>query len=663
MTVPDRRGAAAALMPGAPGPPPQDAAAGARRPAHAEPRTPDELHTDLRRLRALLAGRQPAEAQTGLVSVENGREMLAGTTVIALQTRFVARPNGLLIPAGAAPMPLDLASVYLTGDEVFGVAPSPAVTVDELGRMPFPFVLAFVAATLAEHRNPGVPSDQLDLAFAERWLAGPARVRVRNLLRNPLRRLIVPQALYVLVKLAARYSPDAALPGTAAPRPAIALFGALGVVDDEHASLDHQDHVIDTEVTPLVSRLLANQHLNKPLDEDHLMARFVRQWLELPAERAGERRVLDLEQTFADVTGVPLRDVLVVAVPLWARAALGQPYVPPEYVAVPGWSRERVSRALDVFSADPVTLRGAFLEETEEDGAAWTFSALERYPVVRFDDGALLVVDRNLLVRRIFGGLTVYDITDPLDRGDRAAQKRADRVRGCVQNLAEVYALELLEDVAGAPGDLSGSRVFGEKALQAAFSRKGRRLADAAVDYGDAWVVAEITTSKLKRASVAASPEALSDDLDKLVGKVEQLDSTIAALRAEESALTGAPAIPGRRFHPLLVVAEGFPVNPVSTELLRQRVRHRGLLTGADVAPLEVVDTVELAMLQALTEQGGPSMRDVLAGKERAVFYRASVRDYLLRECAYQPRRATRVAELMHRALGVALDALRPHAA
>lgn len=140
------------------------------------------------------------------MSVENGREMLAGTTVIALQTRFVARPNGLLIPAGAAPMPLDLASVYLTGDAVFGVAPSPAVTIDELGRMPFPFVLAFVAATLADHRNPGVPSDQLDLAFAERWLAGPALVRVRNLLRNPLRRLIVPQALYVLVKLAARYS-------------------------------------------------------------------------------------------------------------------------------------------------------------------------------------------------------------------------------------------------------------------------------------------------------------------------------------------------------------------------------------------------------------------------------------------------------------------------
>jgi len=64
-------------------------------------------------------------------------------------------------------------------------------------------------------------------------------------------------------------------------------------------------------------------------------------------------------------------------------------------------------------------------------------------------------------------------------------------------------------------------------------------------------------------------------------------------------------------------------------------------------------------MMQALAEQGGPSMRDLFAGKERAVFFRASVRDYLLRDCGYQPRRATRVGELMHKALGPALEALR----
>jgi hypothetical protein len=135
------------------------------------------------------------------------------------------------------------------------------------------------------------------------------------------------------------------------------------------------------------------------------------------------------------------------------------------------------------------------------------------------------------------------------------------------------------------------------------------------------------------------------------------------ALRAEESALTGAPAHPVRRFYPLLVAAEGFPVNPISTEHLRARVRERGLLTGPDVAPLEVVDTVELAMLEGLAEQGGPSMRDVLAGKERALFHRMSVRDYLLTECRYQPERPERVQELLDKAWEPAMDALRPPSA
>jgi hypothetical protein len=129
---------------------------------------------------------------------ENGQEMLAGIKVRALRTRFVWRSSGLLISVAAVPTPLDPASVYLTGDEAFGIAPLAGGDRKELGRMPFPFVLAFVAATLADQRNPGVPPGPLDLTFAERWLAPPALLRMPNLLRNPLRRLIVPQAQCVV---------------------------------------------------------------------------------------------------------------------------------------------------------------------------------------------------------------------------------------------------------------------------------------------------------------------------------------------------------------------------------------------------------------------------------------------------------------------------------
>ena len=101
------------------------------------------------------------------------------------------------------------------------------------------------------------------------------------------------------------------------------MFGALGVLDEDvEDGLEDSDRVINTEVGAFTGRLLANQYMNKPLDEVHLMARFVRQWLELPRERSGERRVVDLQQAFADATGVALDDLLVVTAALWARSLM-----------------------------------------------------------------------------------------------------------------------------------------------------------------------------------------------------------------------------------------------------------------------------------------------------------------------------------------------------
>jgi hypothetical protein len=108
----------------------------------------------------MLTGREPAELRSSLVPVEDGREMLAGTTARLLQVPFVARPDGLLLPATAVPMPLHLVGVYITAAEVFGMTPSPAVIAEQLERTSFGAVLNFLASTLALHRRPGVPVER-----------------------------------------------------------------------------------------------------------------------------------------------------------------------------------------------------------------------------------------------------------------------------------------------------------------------------------------------------------------------------------------------------------------------------------------------------------------------------------------------------------------------
>jgi len=614
-----------------------------------QPATIGELRAGLRQMHGVFTGREPAEVRTGVVPIGEDRVMVTGSTAPAIHSTFVARASGLLVPASAVPTPLNGVVVYITGEELFGVPPSPEWTVDELRRTPFAGVLDFVAGTLAVYRNPGVGVRPADRQFAERWLAGDALVRARNLLRDPSRRLVVPQGLFVLAKLAAFHSPDAVLPGVETGRPHAAVFGALTAIDTGLPDPADVDLVVDTDVGEFASHMVANQHFNHPGDEVHLMARFVRQWLQLPGELAADRQVVDLPRLYREVTGAALDDVLAVGVLLWAAAVNGTPRILPDGLAGLGWDTERLEAVLRLFVAEVPTLRVLLQKETVEHGLIWAFSRLGQYPVVRLDDGALLVLDMQLLCRRLFGGLTIFDITAPLDDGGPEQKKLARRVRGCVAHLAEVYALEVLASLtASGP---ACRRVFDDAALQRAYRRKGRRIADAAVDYGDAWVVAEVTTTTLKRESVAAvSTDALSADLDKLVDEVEQIDHTIAALRADETRLTGAPAAPTQRFYPLLVVADGFPVNPITVEWLRQRVTLRGLLTGPDTAPLEIVDTVELEMLEGLAECGGPSLCDVLAGKEHAHLYRTSLRDYLIFEAGHVLSRPRRVDDLMDRA-------------
>ncbi|MDX6319014.1 MAG: hypothetical protein QOD35_2414, partial [Nocardioidaceae bacterium] len=117
-----------------------------------------------------------------------------------------------------------------------------------------------------------------------------------------------------------------------------------------------------------------------------------------------------------------------------------------------------------------------------------------------------------------------------------------------------------------------------------------------AVEMPGSWLVAEVTTSRLRRETAAAVDEsALCADVDKLVEEVEQIDAAISALRSRPGALGSHR---GTRFYPVLILPDGFPIGAVSLGLLRQGVRDAGLLAGGDVAPLEVVDLTELEMLE-----------------------------------------------------------------
>ncbi|MFE7236389.1 hypothetical protein ACFVAF_38485 [Streptomyces sp. NPDC057596] len=576
-------------------------------------------------LRRQLVDGEPGPLRDAYLAVPTReRPVLQGTTTPALTQIWQQRPSGLITPATAETQPIDLMAVYLTFEEIFGFPADPAYPVKQLEALPLSFVLKFCAELLNALSRPGASHSDVDRAFATQWLKEPIRTRVLNELRDPRRALVVPQALMLLARAAVEHSPDS-LPDGAKPGK---LIGALLAFSDMIGlSGAGGPTVIADQPGDLGREVIANQYFNNNASVPHTFARYVRRWRELPQQFAGKDGLVDLPAVYEQCTGVTLDDLTVVAGALWTAACNGNVLTPTaelETLLPAG----QVTKVLALISADLETLRQAVQDERAQRHTEWTFDAFQQRPVIRL--GAfLLVMDQRHLIDRAFGWLPILDVRFPPDTHPRPTnhKKLAGQAIRTLRRFSELYVSEVLHSIAGQGAT---RRVYDDAELKAAFQGEGQKIADAAVDYGDTWIVVEVTTSQLQRDAATAVPgNAQVKDIDKLLEEVQQIDATIQALRRDESRLTGASSQIRRRYLPLLLLTEGFPVNPVSMTVIRERAHKRGLLQGQDVMPLEVIDVEELEWIEALQEQQGVSLLAVIQRKQASSLERTSMRSFL----------------------------------
>lgn len=590
-----------------------------------------------------------------------GADFAPGDAVPTVSSTFGVRPSGLAVPQEytRTPVPLDSIATYLTSQEVIGTTIPAPVAVDHLSRMPLDAVLEFCANLLRALDLPVLSQTQVDDALLETVFAPSARPRIRAQLGDGTRLLVAPHVLLVLIKYAAQVSGDCMLPDVEPGLPAVAY---LGTGDDlerrakaEGTPMSDDELVVGSGVPGRLEReIVAVHHFHRQTDPRHLLARFVRCWTQLPAELADDPQVLDLPTEFHSAVGVSLEDFIAAGVAFYNVTLVRGPRLPRDLLQGLGLEHATAESILRLVSRTPADLRA--WAQDRSSNPMWEFGHFEQFPLVDCGDH-LLVLRPDLVLQRFFGWLPVFDIQEGLGRG-KAARSQLDRIRGCVQHLGEVYVRESLQ----AQSRRHRLRMFAEDELRAALSPKAGQICDVTVDDGRRWAVFEVTSSRLRRESVAStSAERLDGDLAKLLEKVGQLDATITSLRARESTLTGQP-VPTplrRRYFPVLVLTEGFPVNPVTLTMLRQRAEEAGLLRGDDVGELEVVDGVELEMLEG-AGFGEISVLDALEVKGRASLFRANLRDFLLRE--HQLRTATpyRVRQLAQVAVDIAVRERRP---
>ncbi|MCX4993722.1 hypothetical protein [Streptomyces sp. NBC_00568] len=622
----------------------------------------ERLAQKIETLSKMFTDAEPASLRTGyLADPSAGRPVLQGSTATALVPRWNEHSSGLLVPATVQPpAPIDLGAAYLTPDEIFGFELPADYAVRQLERLPVEGVIRFCAQVLNALALPGGSVEAIEAHFASQWLDEPVRSRVRNLLRDESRRLLVPQAFMLLARMALEVSPDT-VPDDLSDGDIVRALFSLTQTMGRHP--DAGPSVITDRPGTLGRELIANQHFHRSWSVPGVLARYARRWLQLPAEHHGEPGIVDLSQTYQDCTGARLEDLAAVAGYLWLRTTMGPFVIEPSELASLAMPAERVEAVLALITNDLPGMREAVRRGLPDKRTQWSFDPFQQWPVIRLPEARLLILDPRNLISRAFGWLPIWDIEFPPPGRTKPTghRKTAARAKQTLRHCSEIYVSEVLHAITRDEG--TTRRVYDDAELKAAYTAQSQRIADAAIDYPGTWIVIEVTTTQLRSEARTAVPgESQIQDIDKLVDELDQIDATITALRGDEAALTGAPAASDRRFLPLLVLPEGFPVNPITLTVIRERARNRGLFTRQDTDPVEIVDIEELEMIEALQEASGPSLLDILRSKQSGSLRNAAVRDHILHVLRVHPDAPARHGGLLDSALKPLINALpQPH--
>lgn len=589
----------------------------------------------------LLSKSEPASPRHGgrtapHQSANNG----PGTTPFG---EFGRLTSGIWVPANAdvEAKPLDYAATYITLSDVTGTAISLDWLQSRLRQIPMEQALLTIAATMATLRQPDSnrKASDLDRSSLE-FFTEPTRTRLARLLENGSV-LHAPQLLMILAKLVVAWCPENVPEDQIKDVPLPLLLMVIG------DSLSRSDEFEDSESIPVMSsisiELIANHHFNASYDEMSQIALFQRRWFELPKEVSNPYGAPLLADVFRQATGADLFDLALITLALWSRTVSDTPapVTSPDYFRSIKATSDQLDKTLDLITIPTGRLRELIVDELNTESFDWSFATFGRFPVIKLQDGNLLVLDPQLLFHRCFSWLPAFDIKHHLGRRRRAD---ADRAWSALQFYSEAYTAEALSSLTAHP---STQRAFFDEDLKRAFAREGQRIADAAVDYGGSWVVAEITTRRLTMESVrAASLDALARDRDVIVDEFEQVAHTISAIRTAESRLVTKRDTVPLKFYPLVILTEGFPTNPVMVSLIRDELKKRGLLQDADTARAEVMDIVEVDMLEGISESGGPSLPEILERKAQSNFHADSVRNFMfsMRLASKRPQRVTGTA-------------------
>jgi hypothetical protein len=501
---------------------------------------------------------------------------------------------------------------YITAEDVLASGLSPQEVGAALASVRAADVACHIARILADVESPA-RSREADRRWARQLLSGDALSRAERLLDDGSR-FLARQVLLDILKLALVLgqpgAPDAAPAGVQE-----STLAMLSLAQHMGALRTDGEQQWGGYPVGLALEIVANQSFYSTTPELMLVGRFGQVWMDLAVTQAQRRHVPPPVELYREVSGIEWEVTAAMVVAMHSQAVLhGFVRFPDEFFNRLGLPRDAVDAVLGRICPPQQDLAQLISDEAQRLGFDWTFNPLRRFPLTRLADGSVLILSPRLLLERVFDGVALYwEIVSALrERHDQRTEQRFNQVHA---DAVEAYCVEVARSIAPAVGDTA--RVFTESTMQSAWrSRRSGMpsVCDFVIDYGDAWLCVEVTTSRLTEAAVAGrDAAALNTALEKVVTdrKAGQLASTIRLLKHREAELTGGPAQPSRRYIPVLLTVYDFPVNNATMSEARDRLRDLDLLQPP-IAPLVIMSLTGFEMVEALAERSGRGGADLI---------------------------------------------------
>jgi hypothetical protein len=456
------------------------------------------------------------------------------------------------------------------------------------------------AANLAERTHPNSMDEELMRTIEN---DAPELFAQTKDLRAQGFRICSPQAFLALAKLAiesgSRDQNSPSMPVTLQVSIAMCLQDHFGETTGPDNSLS------------LAMELVANNWLHRRLDPTTELNRFQERWL------SEDPRSISIRKLFVEQVGFDVELMCNLGI------GLATMNIDKQEAFFVGIDEAEVLEPIGLISADAERLREEISLVPQRKNTVWHFSFFHRFPIYRCLDGRYVVIQNAMLLRRTMGWPLVYDAL----YSNPHVNNRA--VVSQIEKMAEEVAYE---KIYGTLNKAWPGRVVSEKTLMEVFGGIGVQTADLAVEFADAWLVIEISARRASYKALDALDEKDYNDL------VEQIAEEAAQAVATSKNLVSHSQNPSERFrfivptskmYPLVILTEGFPVNPFLVRDVRNRVEQ--LVSGpiSGVVPVEIVDAKEMDDLLWLSQTHGISIIQILEEKTLSNFWSDSMNNFL----------------------------------